>query len=120
MSRNNSNENNVHGMSVTDWSRKSQPKDLNQRDVASNILDNIRGCSSVMRVCAVHLSMCHHTISQVTNPQVSSHYIAMNEVGWFFIVFNTSSDSFCPTSFYYNGVIPYVMSIIQRHRGVMI
>lgn len=101
MSRNNSNENNVYGMSVTDWSRKSQPKDLNQRDVASNTLDNISQCPSVKCMCAVHLSMCHRTDSQVTSTQVSSHYIAMNEVGWF-IVFNTSSGSFCPTSFYYN------------------
>ena len=96
-----SNENNVHGMSVTDWFVKAQPKDTNQYDVASNIVDNIRGCSSVMRMCAVHLSMCHPTISQATNSQVSTHYVTMNEVGWF-IVFNTSSGSFCPTSFYYD------------------
>ena len=99
MPRNNSNENNVLGMSVTDCAMVSTPS---QHDVASNILDNIRGCSSVMRMCAVHLSMCHHTISQATNSQVSTHYIAMNEVGsYWFIGSSTDSGSF-PTSFYYD------------------
>jgi hypothetical protein len=73
MSRNNSNENNVYGMSVTDW--------VNQRDVASNTVDNIRGCSSVNMLCAVRLSTCHLLDSQATNPQVSTHCITMSEVG---------------------------------------
>jgi len=100
MSRNNSNENNVYGMSVTDWSRKSQPKDLNQRDVASNILDNISRCPSVKCMCAVHLSMCHRTISQATSTQVSTHYVTMSEVGC--STFQAQALGSLPTSFYYD------------------
>ena len=86
-----SNENNVQGMSVTDCAMVSTPS---QHDVVSNTLDNIRGCSSVMRMCAVHLSMCHRTISQATNSQVSTHYIAMSEVDSWLVYRHKHSDSF--------------------------
>ena len=87
-----SNENNVHGMSVTDW--------VDQRDVASNTVDSISQCPSVMRMCAVHLSMCHRTISQATSTQVSTHYVTMSEVGC--SSYQAQALGSLPTSFYYD------------------
>ena len=100
MSRNNSNENNVHGMSVTDWSRESQPKDLRQCDVVSNTVDNI---SQSSKRCCVECSTFVNVPffrAPSEQTQVSTHYIAMSEVGSY-LVQGTSSASF-PTSFYYD------------------
>jgi hypothetical protein len=99
MSRNNSNENNVQGMSVTDCAMVSTPS---QHDVASNILDNISQSSK--RCCVECSTIVIVPLFQAPSEQtqVSTHYVTMNEVGsYLFMVQGTSSASF-PTSFYYD------------------
>jgi hypothetical protein len=79
----------------------------NSSDCISSSVDSIRQCSSVSKISAVHLSMCHCHASQATSSQVSTSYdvtiddrVGVSEVGS--KCSRQYKLGFFPTSFYYD------------------
>ena len=96
-----SNENNVHGMSVIDWSNRQGE---HQHDVASNILDNISQSSKRYSVeCSTIVIVPFHRVPS-EQTQVSTHYVThkqVNEVGSYWFIVSSGFLS-ATSSFYYN------------------